>query len=202
MSRVRDNALTIVFLLLMLVSLVGQAFAGLAVERQELAAHGEPAVSMWNFLRSSGYGVAVLENWQSEFMQFSAFIFATIWLVQRGSAEAKAPGDEGRPASSASWFRRHGLLVVMLSCFVLTWGGQSVTGWREFNQEQGMHREAAVSWGAYLREADFWERTMQNWQSEFLAVAAMSVFTVYLREQGSPESKRVETPDHANQPTY
>ena len=43
--------------------------------------------------------------------------------------------------------------------------------------------------GRYLIDPDFWERTLQNWQSEFLAVGTMAVFTIYLRQRGSPESK-------------
>ena len=36
-----------------------------------------------------------MENWQSEFLQFSFFIAATIWLVQKGSAESKPLEDVG-----------------------------------------------------------------------------------------------------------
>ncbi|MCW2962579.1 MAG: hypothetical protein JWM90_2966 [Thermoleophilia bacterium] len=202
MKAVRENGVTLFFLGLTVVALAGQACAGLLVERAELTAHDEPPVSLWSYLTSSSFGVNVMENWQSEFLQFATFIAATIWLVQRGSAEAKGPEDAGRSAAPGSWVRRHGLLLVMCACFAITWSGQSVTGWRQFNQEQLMHQETTVSWLGYLGEADFWERTMQNWQSEFLAVAAMSIFTVYLREQGSPESKQLSTPDSANEPTY
>ena len=48
-----------------------------------------------------------------------------------------------------------------------------------------------MSWGSYLVRADFWERTLENWQSEFLAVGSLAVFSVYLRQRGSPESKPV-----------
>ena len=63
-----------------------------------------------------------------------------------------------------------------------------------YNDEQGQHDQAAVSWATYLARPDFWEQTFQNWQSEFLAVGAMAVFTVYLRQRGSPESKPVGAP--------
>ncbi len=202
---VRDNGLTLFFLALMLASLVGQAFVGLAIERQELESHGASVLpSLWDFITSPQFGVAVLENWQSEFMQFATFIFATVWLVQRGSAESKSPEDAGLPGDGprVGFWRRHGLMLAMLGCFLLTWVGQSVTGWRVYNEEQALHGDVLLSWGRYLVNPEFWERTLQNWQSEFLAVAAMSVFTVYLREVGSPESKRVETADAENEPTY
>ena len=205
MRAVRDNGVTIFFLALTLVTLLGQALAGLALERQELLSHHVSRLpTLWEFVTSSSFGVDVLENWQSEFMQFATFILATVWLVQRGSAEAKAPEDAGMPtgATDASFWRRHGLLLVMVACFVLTWVGQSVTGWRVYNEEQALHGDVLESWAGYLATPEFWSRTLQNWQSEFLAVAAMSIFTVYLRERGSPESKRLDTPDHANEPTY
>ena len=53
------------------------------------------------------------------------------------------------------------------------------------------HGDGAISWAEYLTRADFWERTLQNWQSEFLAVGSMAIFAVYLRQRGSPESKPV-----------
>ena len=54
-----------------------------------------------------------------------------------------------------------------------------------------------MTWARYLARADFWERTFQNWQSEFLAVGTMAVFTIYLRARGSPESHPVgESHEH------
>ena len=49
----------------------------------------------------------------------------------------------------------------------------------------------------YLGSADFWQTTLQNWQSEFLAVGSMAILAVYLRQRGSPESKPVGTPHDA-----
>ena len=77
----------------------------------------------------------------------------------------------------------------MTAIFLLSWFGQSVNGWRALNNAQDEHKSAHISYGEYLVNADFWDRTLQNWQSEFLAVGSMAVFTVYLRQRGSPESK-------------
>jgi hypothetical protein len=85
-------------------------------------------------------------------------------------------------------------MIAMSSIFVAAWLTQSVTGWTEYNEEQGEHDEATVSWTGYLTRPDFWEKTFQNWQSEFLAVGTMAVFTIYLRQRGSPESKPVGAP--------
>jgi hypothetical protein len=157
----------------------------------------------------------VLENWQSEFLQFTLFIFATVWLVQKGSNESKkldsvgleskqkqklegyAPEDAPRWAKSRGAARvlyENSLLLAMTAIFFATWLVQSLNNWRHFNAEQVEHDGAGVSWGRYLTDPDFWERTLQNWQSEFLAVGTMAIFTVYLRQRGSPESKPVGAP--------
>jgi hypothetical protein len=82
----------------------------------------------------------------------------------------------------------------MLAIFLGSWFAQSVTGWTEYNANRRDHDEAAVSWTGYVTRPDFWEKTLQNWQSEFLAVGTMAVFTIYLRQRGSPESKPVGAP--------
>ena len=86
------------------------------------------------------------------------------------------------------------LVLTMSAIFLLSWFGQSVNNWRTENEELREHGERAVSWASYVVSADFWERTLQNWQSEFLAVGTMAVFTIYLRQRGSPESKPVGSP--------
>ena len=157
----------------------------------------------------------MLENWQSEFLQFTLFILATVWLVQKGSNESKRLEHVGLetkekqrigrhvPANGPRWARfddwrtrvyENSLLLVMGTIFLATWFGQSLNNWRDFNASRREHDEAAISWGSYLVQADFWEKTLQNWQSEFLAVGTMVVFTIYLRQRGSPESKPVGAP--------
>jgi hypothetical protein len=161
---------------------------------------------------SSSFGVDVMENWQSEYLQFFLYVFATVWLVQRGSAESKEPGEEGMESDeeqrvgahargdSPAWVRAGGwrttvfsrsLGLVMGALFLLTWAASSVAGWAAYNGEQLAEKQDPVSWPGYLGEADFWNRSFQNWQSEMLAVGSMAVLSVYLRQRGSPESKPV-----------
>jgi hypothetical protein len=163
-------------------------------------------------VRSSEFGVDVLENWQSEYLQFSLFIFGTVWLLQRGSPESKELHKAGREsdeaqrvgpharADSPRWanardFRRtlyeNSLLIVMAAIWVASWFGQSITGVSEYNTDRLDHHQLPVSWFEYLGRPDFWEKTLQNWQSEFLAVGSMAILAVYLRQRGSPESKPV-----------
>jgi hypothetical protein len=209
---VRDNSLSLVFGGLFLVTLVGQAFAGLADHNADQVAQGLATMSLGEYVTSSTFGVDVMENWQSEYLQFFLFIYATVWLIQLGSTESKPVGDEGTESdkdqklgkyiepTSPAWAKAGGwrtalysrsLGTLMGGLFLLTWAASSVAGWAAFNSEELANRQDPVSWIGYLGEADFWNRSFQNWQSEFLAVGSMAVFSVYLRHRGSPESKPV-----------
>jgi hypothetical protein len=211
----RNNSLALFFAVLFLASLFGQSVAGHRAYNAEQREHGAPSISYARYLVSSDFGEGVTENWQSEFLQFSLFILATIWLVQRGSNESKKPEEIGRESdahqlvgehaqpNSPRWAKVGGwrtalysnsLLLVMAVIFVGSWFGQSVTGWTKYNDGQAEHGGPTLSWGEYVTNADFWEDTLQNWQSEFLAVGTMAVFTIYLRQRGSPESKPVGAP--------
>jgi hypothetical protein len=211
----RENGLAVFFGVILLAALAGQAVAGHNVYNEEQHAHHGEAISFGRYLTSSAFGRAVMENWQSEYLQFTLFILATVWLVQRGSPESKEIGEEGREsdreqklgkhssARSPLWARAGGirsglysnsLLILMGVIFVGSWFAHSVTGWSEFNSEQLQHGEEGVSWLTYIGKPTFWEETLQNWQSEFLAISSMVVFSIYLRQRGSPESKPVGEP--------
>ncbi len=211
-----ENGLSLFFGAIFLLTLVGQSFAGQRAYNEEQREHGSATLSWLEYVLSTDFGGAVLENWQSEFLQFTLFILATVWLVQKGSNESKpledagiesdrkqqvgrhAPDDAPRPAKRRRSWRRfwyeNSLVLAMSTIFLLSWGGQSLNNWRAQNDELREHGEQTLGWSEYVRRADFWERTLENWQSEFLAVGTMAVFTIYLRQRGSPESKPVGSP--------
>jgi hypothetical protein len=87
--------------------------------------------------------------------------------------------------------------IVMGAIFVASWLAQSIAGRSAFNEQQIADLQDPVTWAGYVASADFWNRTLQNWQSEFLAVGSMVVFSIYLRQRGSPESKPVGAPHTA-----
>jgi hypothetical protein len=211
----KDNSMSIVFLALFLAALVGQAIAGHADFNDNAASHGDPTISLGRYVLSSDFGSAVMENWQSEYLQFTLFILLTVWFIQKGSTESKQPGEEGGQTDeqqllgrhakpdSPKWARAGGwrtaiysnsLVIVMATIWVWSWFAQSVSGWSENNADRIEHEQQPLSWVGYLGSADFWQTTLQNWQSEFLAVGSMAVLAIYLRQRGSPESKPVGAP--------
>jgi hypothetical protein len=211
----RENGLSLVFGALFLAALAGQALSGVAAFNEQQLSTGGEQISLARYLVSSAFAADVAENWQSEYLQFVLYIFATVWLVQHGSTESKQLGEEGTRSDkeqrvgryaqpdSPSWARLGGwrtgvysrsLGLLMLVIFVTSWATQSVAGWAAYNADQLSTRQDPVSWLGYLAAPDFWNRTLQNWQSELLAVGSMAIFAVYLRQRGSPESKAVGAP--------
>jgi uncharacterized protein DUF6766 len=218
MRTIRNNSLSIVFLGLFLAALVAQALVGHGNYNNDQLAHNGDPISLGRYVVSSDFGTDVLENWQSEYLQFTLFILGTIWLLQRGSPESKELDKAGREsdedqmvgphanANSPRWARlggwrtriySHSLLIVMGTIWLATWFGQCAAGYSSYNASQLEHFESTVSFLGYAGTNDFWDRTLQNWQSEFLAVGSMAILSVYLRARGSPESKPVGAPHDA-----
>ena len=87
MRRVlRDNALSLTMVGLFLVFLVAQSFAGYRSNNSENEEHGQAPESYAEYLASGAFVEATFENWESEFLQMGAYIFLTVFLIQRGSA--------------------------------------------------------------------------------------------------------------------
>ncbi|HXS46176.1 MAG TPA: DUF6766 family protein [Solirubrobacterales bacterium] len=212
---VRENSLSLFFLTIFLLALTGQAISGHNLYNEEALAHSGEPISFWRYLSSSSFGQGVMENWQSEYLQFALFALATVWLLQKGSPESKELDQAGTESDKEQMVGRHAredsprwskygdwrtavysnsLIIVMALIFFGSWFAQSVTGMTAYNQEQHDHGEPRLSWLSYIGSSQFWESTFQNWQSEFLAVGSFAILAVYLRQRGSPESKPVGAP--------
>ncbi len=211
----RNNSLSWFFGLIMVLTLVGQAFTGLADYNRTVTLSDLPTMSIGEYVTSSQFAVDVAENWQSEYLQFLLYIVLTVWLIQRGSPESKELDERGgedaekqkvgrhADPSSPGWAKVGGwrtalysnsLGMVMGLFFLGSWGAQLVAGTSAHNSERLQNRQAPITMLDYGHTPDFWNRTLQNWQSEFLAVGSMVVLSIYLRQRGSPESKPVGSP--------
>ena len=167
---------------------------------------GGKQVDMSGYLNSGHFLQATFENWESEFLQMALFVVLTIWLRQKGSSESK-PSDgndtdkKTRAKSNSPWPVKRGgfilklyenslsiaLFILFLLSFVMHWYGS----FKLYNLEQGLENKSAVSAINYLGTPTFWFESFQNWQSEFLSVAAIVFLSIYLRQKGSAQSKPV-----------
>jgi hypothetical protein len=206
----RDQSLTIVTLALFLLFLAAQAITGYRVYNADQQEHQESTISFGSYLRSGHFIEATFENWESEFLQMGAYVLLTVYLVQRGSAESRDPDEpleseehESLTENSPWAAKKAGavrlayenslavtLFAIFIICFFLhAWGGAMA-----YSEEQEAHGGSPVTTLEFMRTSQFWFESFQNWQSEFLAVAALVVLSIFLRQRGSPESKPVNAP--------
>jgi len=209
----RDNGLFLANFGLFAVFLVGLALTGWHAYNGNQAEHQQAAVGLWRYLHTGDFVEAVFENWESEFLQMGSYVLLTAYLFQRGSAESKDPdqpnpqdanaedADKRRdvpwPVRRGGWVLKlyeNSLLLFFVVMFLLSFVLHALGGAAAYNEDQQAHGEAAVSLGKFLQTAQFWDQSMQNWQSEFLAVASIVLVSVWLRQRGSAESKPVAAP--------
>ena len=95
--------------------------------------------------------------------------------------------------------RDNGLSLVMFGLFLLFLVGHSVAGYYDYNDDQHAHQQSLLSYTAYLTSGHFWATVCENWESEFLQMAAYVLFTVFLFQRGSAESKDPDTPDEVDE---
>ena len=214
-SFFRNNGLSLVLLgLFFFTLLIGQSVVGHLEHNADQQQHGQPAITYLEYLVTDHFLEATMENWESEFLQMFFFIILTAFLFQKGSAESKKPDEEesvdrdprkSRNKKDAPWPVRkgglvltiyeHSLSLAFLLLFLFTFVLHAVGGAGEYNQEQNQHgQQQSVSVIGYMGTSRFWFESLQNWQSEFLAVGSMVVLTIFLRERGSKESKPVDSP--------
>ena len=213
MTRIfRNNGLTIVLMLLFLFSIVGQLLTGWRFENEELVRHGKHALTLAQYTSDAQFISTVFENWESEFLQMSAYVLLTCWLFQKGSAESSDPDEAPRDEDLAAQARRKGAPAILKRGAVLRWLyanslglvllllflGSFLMHWKfsaaQAAEEAISHGQAPLSMGQYLFDAQLWFESFQNWQSEFLSTAVLIVLTIFLRQRESPESKAVAAP--------
>lgn len=193
--------------------MVGQIWTGWYTYNDEQRSHGQPSVTVVEYLGTGHFGEATFENWESEFLQMAFYVLLTVWLFQLGSSESKRPDvvelvdldpRDSPNKEKAPWPVRRGgwvlavyersLLIAFGLLFFASIALHATTGLHNFNDERLTHGELPVGTWRYVASSQFWFESFQNWQSEFLSLAAMVVFTIFLRQRGSPESKPVDAP--------
>src|SRR5215212_8656533 len=207
----KNNNLSIVIFTLFLLCLLGHSYAGWKVFNDEQRQHGEAEATYGQFLRSSEFGETVFENWESEFLQMAFYVVLTVFLYQRGSSESKKHDgtdevdedpeayrdDAGvpSPVRRGGWrlaLYKNSLGLAFFLLFLISFLGHAASGARKYNEEEQAHGSTeTVSAIGYMATPQFWYESLQNWQSEFLAVLAIVVLSIWLRQWGSPESKPV-----------
>ncbi|MGZ8282905.1 MAG: DUF6766 family protein [Allosphingosinicella sp.] len=214
----RNNGLTITLMLMFLASIIGHWLTGWRFENAELARHGEAALTLGQYSTDPQFIATVFENWESEFLQMSAYVVLTAILFQKGSAESSDPDEPPRddnlevqsrkpgapailrwgPMARSVYARSLGLTLFLLfiASFLMHWTFSA----KQAAAEAISHGDTPLTAGQYLWDAQLWFESFQNWQSEFLSTAVLIVLSIFLRQRDSPESKSVAAPNSQTGP--
>ena len=212
-SALRNNGLSIVVAGLFLCFMIAQTIAGHHQYNQDRTEHGKPPATLRHYLHTGPFLEATAENWESEFLQMAAYVVLTIGLFQKGSSESKKIGEREPvdrdprrvkvtakspwPVRRGGWLLaiyQHSLSIAFVFLFLVSFFLHALGGAAAHNEEQLGHGGSPISVWEYLCTSQFWFESFQNWQSEFLALLAMVVLSIFLRQRGSPESKPVDAP--------
>lgn len=204
------NGLSIVMLLLFVLTLAAQTITGFKACNDEIKdQHGEP-FTLSEYLVSGHFIEAVFENWESEFLQMGAFVMLSAMLYQKGSAESKDPDEkeadnESKITPEAPWPVKKGgfilklyensLSITFFLLFFISLGLHFYGSLKNYNNNQILMGLPVTTASDYFTNSQFWFESFENWQSEFLSVFSMVVLSIFLRQKGSPESKKVNDPN-------
>ncbi|MEL1244608.1 DUF6766 family protein [Flavobacterium sp. DGU11] len=209
----RNNSLSITFFILFVAALAAQVIFGLKEYNKELIEDGGAAVTIYQYFTSGHFVESTFENWESEFLQMALFVLFTIFLKERGSSESKSFDEaeevdrEPEPnRKDAPWpvrkggfiltLYRHSLTIALFILFAVSFVLHFYGSLDDENVMKGLKGEPLETAGEYITDSRFWFESFQNWQSEFLSVFAIIVLSIYLRQQGSSQSKPVDAPHY------
>jgi hypothetical protein len=208
------NGLSIVFLFLMILTLGGQFITGWNEKNDELEEKGLSPIPISQYFTNGHFIQATFENWESEFLQMTLYVLLTVYLRQKGSSQSKPIDEETEvdkepePKPNSPWPVRkggiwlklysHSLSISLFLLFLISFILHLYGSLKDHNQDKVLEGLQPDTWTSYIGQARFWFESFQNWQSEFLSIAAIVLFTVWFREKGSPESKPVDMPNDEN----
>jgi preprotein translocase subunit SecG len=208
----KNNGLSLILFSLFFVSLLFMSISGLYNYNNEQAEHGQPPVTYTEYIISGSFVEALSENMESEFLQMFFYIILTAMFYQKGSAESKKidepeevdrdplaniKPDSPLPVKKGGFLLKiyeHSLSIAFFLLFLISFIFHAAGGVKEYNQDQLSHGGHAISFIEYFFTSRFWFESFQNWQSEFFSIGIMVVFSIFLRQRGSPESKPVDAP--------
>lgn len=200
---VKSNSLTIALFALFALCISAQSVVGWHQQNDVLAAHGKTLIGYWHNLGSSSFLEGLASNWQAAFLQLATLIVFSGIFYQRGAPHSRDPdkrknkNKKHEQAGRFSWLYRHSLSAVFVLLFALSLSLHALFGASAYNVQRALAGQSPISFGAFLLSAQFWSSNLQTWQAEYLTIALFVVFSVFLRQQDSAESKPLESSDES-----
>ncbi len=149
-----------------------------------------------------------MSNWQAAILQLTVLIAFGSLLRQKGAVHSRQPDEKGSPqsprtiewkfarrSSVGEWLYANSLSLAFAATFAVTFAAHAIFATWKHNEDQALRHLPPDAFGAYVQSADFWFTVFQTWEAEFLAIGFYIVLGIFLRQQGSAESKPVGASD-------
>lgn len=210
-----NHSVSTALLLMFALSLFAQSVTGY---RNQPRGEQTGIQNYWQYVVSGDFLETVAENWEGEFLPLAAYVFYTSFLHERGAKESRNPEERGHEKTDKElspmeertrkdapwplkvggpvrWVYMHSLLLAFLLLFLLAVTVHAVMGLGAYNNILVAHHERPVSVFGYMASNTFWLQSTRNWEAGFFSTAMLAVFSIFLREKGSPVSKTADQPD-------
>lgn len=163
-----------------------------------------PQIGLLGFLGTGHFLDGVFSNWQAAILQLAVLVAFGSVLRQRGAAHSRKADPPSprtlklklRPRESlGQWAYANSLSLALGTLFIVCFFLHILFGTWSYNEEQALRHLPTVAIGRYVLTADFWSSAFECWEAEFGAIAIYIIFSIFLRQENSPESKPVEAAD-------
>nr|WP_295742200.1 DUF6766 family protein [uncultured Acidocella sp.] len=200
----RDDGLSIAFFTLFILCLIPQGLTGWADYNGSLKSAHFPPVSLGAYLRTGNFLDGAFSNWQAAILQLAVLIAFSAVLRQKGAAHSRKPEGFGhrslylrlrRRDTLADTLYANSLSLAFIAMFIIAFGLHLLFGSWRYNEQQTLQHLPTLSTLSYAGSADFWFSVFQCWEAEFGAIGLYVVLSIFLRQENSPESKKVEARD-------
>lgn len=199
-----DHSLLLIFLFLFVAFLIGQAISGSLAFNETRATHHLARMSCWRYLATGNFLQGMFANWQAAILQLGSLVVFSVFLRERGAAHSIDPsklgrsthtsgkGGKGKSRGKSSWSYRNSLSLAFIALFLITFVLHLYSGAAAYNEQRAFMHQAPLSVAAFSVSSKFWFTTLQTWEAEYMAIALYIFLTIFLRQEGSPESKPVD----------
>ncbi|HEU6449096.1 MAG TPA: DUF6766 family protein [Verrucomicrobiae bacterium] len=215
---VKDNSLSLTFAALFILALAGHSISGWKFYNEQLSGHQMAPVSYWKYLGTGSFLDSAFTNWQAAVLQLACLIIFSEELYQRGASHSRKPDGDGENQKSGkqhqkesdskkrksgqkkrpqhtSWIYRNSLSLAFVAITAATFILHVIFGTMSYNEDRALEHQPPLTIAQFFVSSKFWFLTVQTWQAEFFAILVFIILTIFLRQQGSAESKPTNASD-------
>ena len=201
---IRNDSMSITLFGLFLVALICQGASGWLSYNQSLREGHFAEVTLGAYLGTGNFLDGIFSNWEAAILQLAVLIAFGSVLRQKGAHHSRKmePTDHRKFDRKLSlrpgvneWLYANSLSLAFIGIFVVTFFLHALFGWWKYNEGHVLRHLPLTGFGSYIVSSSFWSSVFECWEAKFFAIGLYIVFSIFLRQENSPESKPVNASD-------